>query len=645
MARGVKKRRDEDEKKPSEADSELSFVKSQFVDAEDTSQEYRAEAELHRAYFDGWGHWTDEERAELKKRGQPEVTDNKIHDKIVYMLGVERKGRADPKAYPRNTPSDEEGADAATDALRYVADDNLFHYVRSDAAENLFIEGVAAIQVCVDKKLPKKSRTPKVRVQNVRWDRLYFDPHSMRADFADKQYCGIVTWMDEDVALNKPEWAGKKDIIRAAFDQSNVQSETFDDKPRWTTKTAGRKRIQIFDHRFIKDGKWHECKFCSAGFLEEPKVSPYLDDEGEPECDIEIQALYRQGNDGRPYGLVRRDKDPQDSWNKRNSKSLHLLNTNQVVLEEGMLSAEQIAEIRTEAARPDGVIQHPAGGKLQVNKNLDLSQGHVNLMMIAGQQLAASGPNSALLGQSGDVSGRAKQVDQQGGLVAIDKPFDAIKYLTLRVYRQIWNRVVQYWTAETWIRVRDEEHVRFVGLNRKVTKGEVLAKALKGKKDIPDEEKEAMLAQIAQDPSSQEPAIMNDVTQLDVDITIDEAPDVATLQQEQFAILAELYKTNPQAVPFKTMVELSSLSAANKRKVIDKEDEEPDPMQQQMAAIQLRMAELEGLLKEAQVRREVAATAKDEAAAAESQLDAAVKAATFINGPQQADPKTQVSVN
>jgi hypothetical protein len=618
VARGVKRKKDEEPK----GDSLLEFVKSQFVDAEDSSQDYRTQAELHRGYFDGTRHWTEDEKKELKKRGQPESVDNKIHDKIVYMLGLERKGRADPKAYPRNTPSDEEGADAATDALRYVADD----------------------KICVDKKLPKRSRTPKIRVTNIRWDRLYFDPHSMKADFSDKQFCGIVTWMDEDAA--KEKWSNKTDVIEASFDRSDTQTETYDDKPRWTTKTAGRKRLQIFDHRFIKDGQWHECKFCGGGFLEEPKVSPYLDDEGEPECDIELQALYREGKDGTPYGLVRRDKDPQDSWNKRQSKSLHLLNTNQVVLEEGMLAPEQIAEIRQEAARPDGVIQHPLGGKLSINKNLDLAKGHVDLMMIAGQQLAASGPNSALLGQSGDVSGRAKQVDQQGGLVAIDKPFDAIKYLTLRVYRQIWNRVQQYWTTETWIRVRDEEHTKFVGLNRKVTRGEVLAKALKAKREIPDEEKERMLQQIAADPSSQEPAVMNDVTQLDVDIILDEAPDVVTLQQEQFGILVELAKARPE-VPFKTLVDLSALSSANKRKVLD-QDTEPDPMQQQMAMMQAKLAEFEVLLAEAKVRREVAATAKDEAAAQETNVDTTVKTATFVGGHDQgpaAQPKAQVSVN
>jgi hypothetical protein len=95
------------------------------------------------------------------------------------------------------------------------------------------------------------------------------------------------------------------------------------------------------------------------------------------------------------------------------------------------------------------------------------------------------------------------------------------------------------------------------------------------------------------------------------------------------------------------LVDLSALSSANKRKVLD-QDTEPDPMQQQMAMMQAKLAEFEVLLAEAKVRREVAATAKDEAAAQETNVDTTVKTATFVGGHDQgpaAQPKAQVSVN
>jgi hypothetical protein len=86
VANSVKKRKKEPEKKGDE-DSELTFVKSQYEDAEQSSQEYRAEAEVYRRYYDGH-QWTEAEKKALEARGQPVITDNKIKDKIETYLGI-----------------------------------------------------------------------------------------------------------------------------------------------------------------------------------------------------------------------------------------------------------------------------------------------------------------------------------------------------------------------------------------------------------------------------------------------------------------------------------------------------------------------------------------------------------------------------
>ena len=101
----------------------------QFEDAADSSLDHRQEAEKARDYFDG-DQWSSAERETLKKRLQPCITDNRIADKVQYLLGLERKTRTDPKAYPRN-PQDEGAAEAATDAIRYVFDCNDFQQLRS----------------------------------------------------------------------------------------------------------------------------------------------------------------------------------------------------------------------------------------------------------------------------------------------------------------------------------------------------------------------------------------------------------------------------------------------------------------------------------------------------------------------------------
>jgi hypothetical protein len=45
------------------------------------------------------------------------------------LCGLERRARTDPKAFPR-TPAEDDRADAATQALRYVADDNDYSRIR-----------------------------------------------------------------------------------------------------------------------------------------------------------------------------------------------------------------------------------------------------------------------------------------------------------------------------------------------------------------------------------------------------------------------------------------------------------------------------------------------------------------------------------
>jgi len=637
------------EKPETPEDEDLTLVKAQFVDFENNTSDYRTEAELMRAYFDG-KQWTKAEKKAIEKRGQPVITDNKIADKIGTMLGVEKQRRTDPKALPRNNPADEQAAEAATDGLRYVADDNMWAFDKSLIAEDMFVEGVGGVEITVDAKIQKNSKVPKVRVDHIRWDRQYWDAHSFMCDFSDAMFKGIVTWMDVEVA--KAKWADKTEIIDESISlageysirqlASGSQSTTFADKPRWAINTAGRKRIQVFQHNFIKDGQWHKCKFVAAGFIEEVEVSEYDDEEGEPQSSIEYQALYRQGADGMPYGAIRRYRDLQDDWNKRRSKSTHMLNTNQVIVEEGMLSQKEIEKIRKEAARPDGVITHPAGVAIRLEKNIDLAQGHVALMELTGRSLDAIGPNAALAGQTGSLSGRAKQIDAQGGLIAIDKPFDQLRHLTLRVFRHMWNRITQFWKAETWIRIRDEEHLRFVALNQEITRAELLSAEVGKQPDLSEDERTAIIAQIIANPENQEVLKLNDVAQLDVDILIDEAPDVVTLQQEEFAIIAEVARTRPE-LPFMVFIEASNLRSDTKRKIKEALQPTDDPGAALLLQVQQAVAMLEPLIKEAQVRKLAAGAAKDEAIAAEHAIDTVIKTATHIEG--DAEPELSVNVN
>jgi hypothetical protein len=616
----------------------------EFRDYSTSTSAARALAERCRDYKDG-DQLSEEELKALKRRKQPPVIDNKIQDKCDTLTGIEQQTRTDPKAYPR-TPEHEKAADAATDALRYVKDDNSFTEVTTAAHENLIVEGLCAGEVIIEKRKGKYAR---VRMKRIRWDRLYYDPHSLELDFSDASYRGFFTWMDLSKA--KLEWPGKADILDACFSgESLTEGDTFEDKPRFSVISGKRKRVQAFTTYYREAGKWMRAVWVVGGYLEGPEPSNYKNEDGEPDCCIELQATYKD-RDGNPYGNVKRWLDLQDAHNKRHSKMLHLLNTKQLHTERGAFP--DINKARNELHKPDGVIEYTPGMKSEIITNLDMAQGQFQLLQYTDAQLSATGPNAALQGQTGDLSGRAKQLDQQAGSLMIAPLANAHRSWKLRMYRHAWNRIRQYWTGEMWIRVTDdEENVRFVGLNQPVLVGDMAAEQLQ-KENMPDEQKKAMVQQMAADPRMQQPVIengkpklKNNVAEMDVDIIIDEAPDTITVQAEEFEKIVRLAESGQVQIPPKALITASQLRSQTKKLIMDQLSGADDPMAKQMAEMQAKLGELEVALKEAQVRKTVAEASKSEAATVESQVDASVKVAEFTS-PQTGQPaaKTQVSVN
>lgn len=566
----------------------LSSVKQQFIDAYDASVSSRAEAELHRDYYDG-KQYTAEERATLSKRKQPCITDNRIKDKVEYLLGLERRTRTDPKAYPR-TPNDEESAEAATDALRYLEEKSNFDQIRSDVFENMLIEGVGGCEVVYD------SDENEIKVRRIRWDRLYFDPRSQDRDFRDAAYMGIVTWMDEARAAAR--WPDKAELFKGMIDDATKTTggDTYDDKPKiWVD--GNRRRIQVMEH-YRWHGKWKRSVYCAGGFLEDETDSPYQDEYGRPECPIILQAAYRD-REGDCYGVVRRYKDIQDEINKRRSKSLHLLSSRQIIAEKGAVGDANKARI--EAARPDGFIEVNPGMRFEISPTGDLATGQFQLLADAINSLQMTGPNAALQGQSGSISGRAKQLDQEGGAIQIGALFDQLRYFQWRVYRSMWNRIRQFWTDEKWVRVKDEDGMRFVGLNVPVTAGEQAVEQLKGM-NVPPDQIAGLVGQIAQDPMSRQVVSRkNNVAELDVDIIIEESPDTVTIQQEQFETLVSLASAG---VVFPPDVYIEASQLRNKKQLVDKLKGGDDPavQQAQQQAMEMERAGAEADIMEKQAK-------------------------------------------
>lgn len=581
-----------------------------FEESEDLTTSARKLAERDRDYYDN-DQWTKEELDILKKRKQPALVINYIKRKVEFLRGFERRMRSDPKAFPR-TPDDESSANAATDALRYVGDANDFDEIRSNVYENFLIEGFGGADVIVE----QRSTGPEIVIKQVPWDRLFFDPHSREKDFSDAKYKGIVLWMDKDDVLG--QFPGSEDVLETTFASQSI-SDTYDDRPKFATWCDNKRtRVRIVQMHYIKDGVWHICTFTKGGFLVEPQPSPYLDEEGNPVSSLILRSAYVDRENNR-YGAVRDMIGLQDEINKRRSKALHLMNVRQVRYEKGAVTDAEAA--RRELNKPDGMVETVPGMQFEVLNNGDMASAQFQLLQQATMEMQASGPNAAMAGKDPrQQSGRAIQAQQAGGAIEMEPLVDELRQWTREVYEAAWLRIRQFWTAEKWVRVTDDErNVRFVGLNHPVTLGEELSR-------LPEEERAMAMQQyglVPNDPRLEQVIrVENVAAEMDVDVVIEEGPDISTLQSEQFEQLANLAASGMQ-IPPKVIIKASTLR--NKDELLD-ELEKNDQQQAQIAELQSQLQEAMQQLRmrdaEAEIQSKETKSAVNIADAAKKQAEA-----------------------
>lgn len=567
------------------AEDDLSDCCRMFEESEEATGSARELSERDRDYYDNY-QWTEKELATLRKRGQPALVVNYIKRKVEFMRGYERRQRSDPKAFPRN-PQDEQTSHAATDALRYLADKNSFDVIRSNVYENMAVEGYGGVDVTVREK---KDKTYEIEVKYVPWDRIFYDPHSRFSDFGDATYKGMVIWMDDREARAK--WPGYADSIDGTYADAAKNSSTYDDRPNVWCDTK-RKRLRVVQLHYKRGDDWMICTFTKGGFLEPPVVSPYVDEEGHAASSLILRSAYVDRKNNR-YGAVRDMISLQDEINKRRSKALHLMSVRQTF---GNKSAVQDAQqARVEMAKPDGHVELNAGSKFGEDFGVlptgDMAQGQVALMQQATMEMQASGPNAAMAGKDPRAqSGRALEAQAQGGSIEQEPLIDELRQWARDVYEAMWLRVKQFWTEETWVRVTDDDrNIKFVGLNKKVTLGDRMAQMAP--------EMQAAYAQKLglqpNDPRLQEVVgVDNNVSGLDVDIIVQEGPDVAVLQSEQFAQLADL-ASKGMAIPPKAIIMASSLR--NKDQILDEMEKPqgalPPEVQQQLQEMQQQLQQL-----------------------------------------------------
>ena len=612
-----------------------------FEDSASSSDDARTESERARDYYDGI-QLTSEEVTELKKRQQPPVIFNRIQPKIDFLLGSERRQRTDPKAFPR-TPNHDGAADAATDGIRYVLDNNNFDVIASDVFENGLIEGTGGVSIEVDRD------TLDIIIKRVAWDRYFYDPHSREKDHSDCRYDGVVMWMDFDEA--KERWGDKAEQLDTQMEHVLSTGQTFEDKPtsrQWFD--SRRKRVMVVQINFKHNSRWMTAIYTKGVFLEDPKESTYVDEIGKPENPL-VMASMKVDREGNRYGAVKGLIDIQDEINKRRSKALHLLNTNQTFSKEGHL--KNIARFKREANKPNGHLEFPANGTFGQDFGIIPDAGLVasqfQMYQESINQMDAVSANAALSGTADQgLSGRAVQALQQGGSIELAPLFDVHHQWKRRVARAIWSRIKQFWKEEKWVRVTDdEENLKWVGLNTPMTLAEqaVMERTGLPLTDVKTQFGPQIQQVIAQDPQlGQIVEVENNVAEIDVDIILEEVPDTVNLQGEQFDLLVKMYQANPQSeanpngIPWDEVVMMSTLR--NKDRITGKEQtpeqraqaEQRMQIQQQQAQMQEVLAQLEAGKTRSEIEKNHAVTAKTTQEATQKQIENAL----ILANPSQA---------
>lgn len=579
-------------------ESDLTRLVSMFEEAEEANQQARDLSAKSRDYYDG-KQLTEEEIAELRKRKQPPIVINRIRRKIDWLRGLEMQSRTDPKAFPR-TPLHQQGAEAATDAIRFVVDRCDFDKKRSGVWENMLIEGIGGIEVIHDFRPPMNE--PEIKINRYAADRLFHDPHSVEPDFSDARYLGAVVWADAE-ALKK-KFPGKEEIIAASVSSEDTYSSDYEDKPRYQVwSDPKRKRVRQVLCYYQEGDVWKWAQYVKGGILDEGE-SPYVDERGDSVCPMLLQSAYVD-RDGQRYGVVRDMIDPQDEINKRRSKLLHQLNNRQTM---GIKGAVNVATMKNQMSRPDGHVEIDAesveaarevGMKpFDIINQADQVAGQSALLQEAKGELDLMGANSGLAGkdQTGSSeSGRAIMARQQGGLIEVAPLTDGLSQFTRRTYEHIWMRIRQFWRSEKWIRVTDDErNVRFVGLNKPVTLLDKLSQ-------MPPEQVQAIALQMGLSPN--DPRLMeavdieNPVEQIDVDIILEEVPDQVTLQGETFQQIVQIATSMPGAIPPEVLIETApGLRTDIKDKILkhlEQQNQQKAQAQQQQSQVETQKAQAE----------------------------------------------------
>lgn len=584
-----------------------------FYQEKDKQAENRLEMATDADFYDSI-QYSAEDAAILTDRGQAPLVYNEVAPMVDWLIGTQRRAQMDWRILPR-CDDDTKLADIKTKVMKYVSDINRVPFVRSRAFADCVKVGVGWMDDGARDDPTQDILYSKYEDwRNVLWDSSSYEP-----DLSDARYLFRWRWVDEDVALMM--FPGQKAKILRAI--ANFESGSESEEDTWytaeasgqsgTTKFMGsgssqygadsqRRRIKLIEVQYRKP---HEAKIVMSG----PMRGQFVNEQDHPlmqnlaasgasiadrtmmrvhfavmtESDLIAMGpsvyrhnrftltpiwCYRRGRDRLPYGAIRRVRDIQNDLNKRASKALFLLNTNQIIADEG--AVEDWDQLRDEADRPDGLIVKKQGKSVEIRRDTEAANGQIQMMTLDAQsiQKMAGGGAENLGRQTNAVSGVAIQARQLQGSVVTTEPFDNLRLATQIQGEKQLSLTEQFYTEQKVIRLTGSKGaIEWVKINQ------------------PEEQADGSLR------------YLNDITASAADFVVSEQDYAGTLRQVMFESLQQLSQRLPPEVSLRLMtmaMEFSDLPNKDEiadaiRKMTGERDpnkemtpEEVEQMQQQM---------------------------------------------------------------
>jgi hypothetical protein len=630
-----------------ESREELKQLLSWYYYEKDLQSTNRMEMSMDALFYDN-EQWDPTDAAILNERGQMPLVYNEIAPMIDWLIGTERRTAVDWKVLPR-TEDDVDLADVKTKVLKYVSDINRSQNARSRAFADAVKVGVG----WVDDGARDDPTEDVLYSKYEDWRNVLHDSAGYELDLSDGRYVFRWRWVDEDIAVAMyPDH--KEKIHAAARDQKYGVMQSDDEwylGDRLNERGSGTGIVGSFGQAGLMSDtkrnrvKLFECQYRKPKMVRIVRSGPMkgsfiskgdniLLNSVQGEDVVERMALrvhvavfteghllsssesayrhnrfsltpvwcYRRGRDRLPYGAIRRVRDIQMDLNKRASKALFMLNTNQIIMEQG--ATDDIETVRDEADRPDGVIIKKKGYELELRRDTDAATGQINMMTLDAQTIQkVTGINNENLGrQTNAISGAAIEARQNQGGVSTTEPFDNLRLATQISGEKQLSLAEQFYTEEKVIRLSGAKNrLEWVRINQ------------------PELQPDGTVRYI------------NDITASQSDFVVSEADYAGSLRQVMFDSLQQLVQKLPPevglrlftlAMDFSDLPNHTDIADAIRKMTGDVDpDKKPSPEEQQ--AMQEQKAQQAEAM---QMQREQAVLALEEQRAKIADLQASAQA-------------------